>query len=425
MLLCRLLSVVAVVCATPSLVGRGPNMTQAQLTGYLSRALTMSGWLSPTVGSDPRTSKNVSDSIRVLTNTGAKYAGRSVFLWGQEQKLPAMVAAAMPNAKAAHAADPDLVLEAAIFEIVTKTGVEQLEIPSFVFDAFGLPPQRRNFSYAAMLFPDGTFVNKWGEGQSVPDLTQQEARMWFFFAASQYIQNAEVEALHLGQIMLMSRSDKGMLHTAALLKAIRGFAAQHGRRQFVLCNAHIFEDPWVHVNFTQQLLMDFHAFPSVPNPQEPYSSVPQKCALQAGFLTAMYGKSAGGVSVDGWRTAHLPYLVELDNYDCTRHPGVQDPTDLYHPFGWDEISWFAHQPAAYRGEWLTQAAAAVRMLDPAGHFQMPGLRCLCDPAFSGRPDTGYYSATSQDPKGFGQEEAIKAIFARASPGASALALVPA
>ena len=50
----------------------------------------------------------------------------------------------------------------------------------------------------------------------------------------------------------------------------------------------------------------------------------------------------------GWTTKSLPYIVELDNYDCTVHPGVQDPKDTFHPFGWDEISWFAHQPSEYR-----------------------------------------------------------------------------
>ena len=28
------------------------------------------------------------------------------------------------------------------------------------------------------------------------------------------------------------------------------------------------------------------------------------------------------------------FLVELDNYDCSDHPGIQDPNDLSHPFGW-------------------------------------------------------------------------------------------
>ena len=46
--------------------------------------------------------------------------------------------------------------------------------------------------------------------------------------------------------------------------------------------------------------------------------------------------------VGGWRTKSLPYIVELDNYGCTDHPGAQWKNDSFHPFGWDEISWFAH-----------------------------------------------------------------------------------
>jgi hypothetical protein len=389
-----------------SLAGAGPNMSQAELTAFLSRAITMSGFLSPNIGTDLRTSKNVSDSIRILTNTGAKYAGRSIFLWGSESILPRMVKAAAPNAAAAHLVDPGLILEGAIFEIVTKAGTEKLTVPNTVFNAFGLPVPLtpRQFNYSAMLFPDGTFVNKWGADKSVPDLTQREAQMWFFYVASQYIE-VGVEALHLGQIALMSSHDHGMLQTSSLLKKIRDFASQHARRGFVLCNAHVYEDPYVHVMHTKNLVFDFHAFPSRPKPN---ISEPQHCTLAAGFKTAMYGKSAGGVSVSGWSCDHLPYLVELDNYDCTNHPGTQDPKDLSHPFGWDEISWFAHQPAKYRDKWLAYVVEWLKRNDPVGHFEMPGLRCLCDQHFENRTDVNHYSASGQDPIGFSQEAAIKA-----------------
>ena len=114
----------------------------------------------------------------------------------------------------------------------------------------------------------------------------------------------------------------------------------------------------------------------------------------------------------GWNTSSLLYLVELDNYDCTNHPGIQDPKDTAHPFGWDEISWYAHQPTAYRNQWLLESVTWLKRNDAAGHLEMPGMRCLCDPIFKNRSNVGYYSASSDvDPVGFDQEDAIVAAWA--------------
>ena len=380
------------------------------LLSYLSKAITMSGYLSPNISSDTRVSKNVSDSVRVLRTTGARYAGRSIFLWGDEQLLPQMLTAALPNTVTTHNMNPELILEAAIFEIVTKVGVESLFIPSFVFQAFQLVPENRTFNYSALLFPDGTYVNLWGVDKSVPDLTQLEARLWFFYMAAQYM-SINIEALHMGQIMLMSKNDRGMLHTSDLLNKIRTHAMYHARRGFILCNAHVYEDPFVHFNFTLQLIFDFHAFPSRPVPNMTRPKL-EHCYLKKDFENAIYGKSAGGISVSGWKTMSLPYLVELDNYDCTNHPGIQDPNDTAHPFGWDEISWYAHQSVEYRNSWLLESVKWLQLNDPVGYLEMPGMRCLCDSTFVDHINVGYYSASSGvDPVGFDQEDAIVAAWA--------------
>ena len=53
--------------------------------------------------------------------------------------------------------------------------------------------------------------------------------------------------------MLMSSQDHGMAHTHALFTRLRAFAAAHARRNFVLLNAHLFEDPYVHLNNSEQV----------------------------------------------------------------------------------------------------------------------------------------------------------------------------
>jgi hypothetical protein len=316
-----------------------------------------------------------------------------------------MVAEGKENAAQAHASNSDLVLEAAIFEIVTHN-VEKLLIPDWVFVAFGRPPSipPRTFNYLAMLFPDGSWVNQWGPGASVPDMRQAETQMWFLYAGATYI-DAGIEALHLGQIQLMSSKDTGMLQTWNVFNQLRLYASKHARRGFVLLNAHLYSDPFAHFNKSQQLILDFHAFPSRPFP---ILSSRGECTLKVGFSDSMYQKSAGGISVSGWLTKSLPYLVELDNYGCTNHPGSQDPLDLFHPFGYDEITWYAHQNASYRNSWLPYAAAWVRALPipDQGYLMMPGMRVLCESSFVDRPPSSFYYASAAVPEGFAQEDAI-------------------
>ena len=63
---------------------------------------------------------------------------------------------------------------------------------------------------------------------SVPDLTRLEAQLWFFYAGTSYIMQG-IEALHCGQIMLMSSEDKGMVHTYGLFSKLRSFASTKAR----------------------------------------------------------------------------------------------------------------------------------------------------------------------------------------------------
>jgi hypothetical protein len=385
--------------------GLDPRSSEANLHWFLSRSATVAGFLTPVESGG---SKNTSDTIRMIASMGTRYAGRSTFVWGNEQNIPTMLPIVNANAAALHARSPVTILEGAIFEIVTQVGIEALMVPDYVLKAFGEAPSTRRFNYTAMLFPDGTFVDHWSKGASVPDMTQLETRLWFYYMGTSYIANG-CEALHLGQIMLMSKRDWQMRATHDLLTKLRSYAATHARRGFVLSNAHLFSDPWVHVNGTQKLVFDLHAFPSRP---QPVIGSPMDCILNGSFTDAIYGHSAGGIAAQGsWTTSSLPYMVELDNYDCTAHPGVQDPADLSHPWGYDEITWFAHTPENEQSRWMRYAAKWIASHDPAGHLEMPAQRCLCNSHFTNRPDINYFSASgSIGQGGFSQETTIKAIW---------------
>ena len=131
--------------------------------------------------------------------------------------------------------------------------------------------------------------------------------------------------------------------------------------------------------------------------------------MQVGFSDSIYGRSKGGLTFSGWKCDHLPYLVEIDNWGASKQPGKAKAGGIW-VWGYDEITWFAHQSEQYRNDWLRYAWVWVPKADPNGHFQMPGSRTLRSPLDKKR---WYYANTPSPtvPEGYGQEETIRAIWA--------------
>ncbi len=368
------------------------TISREVLENYLSRSITMMDLLTG--------QGNFDDNLRMLAETGAKFAGRTVYVWGSERHLPERLATARRLARRVHAADAEMILQGAVFEIVTRE-VETLAVPEWVFAAFDLSAESRNFRYEAMLYPDGGGRNHWSRGASIPDVSQLEAQLWFFFLAASYI-DAGCEAIHFGQLELVGRNDPDFRHWDTILSRVRRYAAANARRGMVLCDAHV---PGGGPRRGERLLLDFHSFPLRIQevPERPHEGV-----LEVGAHDSFYGRSRGGVAPSGWRSEHLPYLVEIDNWDASDRPG-EPGVGWPWIWGYDEMSWFAHQDAAYRNAWLRYAWDWIREHDPNGFLQMPGSRCLHTPV-DGR--WWYWANTPSEaqPNGFGQEETIRAIW---------------
>jgi hypothetical protein len=147
------------------------------LENYLDRSITMQSLL---VGKG-----DFDGNLRMIKNIGAKFIGRSVCQWGEEADIPKNLQQEKELAAKVHESDPDIILQACIFEIVT-TQVDQLAVPDWAFAALGVPVEKRNFRYADMLYPDGKFKNQWGRG-SVPDVSQLETKLYFYYLAVSYI----------------------------------------------------------------------------------------------------------------------------------------------------------------------------------------------------------------------------------------------
>ena len=213
------------------------SMSRRVLESYLDRSISFTELLHDDL-TQPRDHRGVDprDNLRLILSSKAKFVGRALMVWGREQELAAFLKTAMPYAAALHKADPEIILQAAAFEIVTR-GVESVAIPEYVFVEFGLPVEHRNFRYQDMLYANGRFVNHWGGHGSVPDMSRLETRMWFYFLASSYI-DVGIEAIHFGQVALMDKNDPGHAHWVDMLNRVRAYAHNHARRHFLLCDAH-------------------------------------------------------------------------------------------------------------------------------------------------------------------------------------------
>ena len=117
-------------------------------------------------------------------------------------------------------------------------------------------------------------------------------------------------------------------------------------------------------------------------------------------------RSNGGLTPSGWRCEHMPYLVEIDNWGVSRQPGEAKAGGIW-IWGYDEITWFAHQSKEYRAKWLQYAWDWLRDTDTNAHLQMPGSRTATS------SDTRWYFANNQSdtvPNGSGDEAAIRAVW---------------
>jgi hypothetical protein len=363
------------------------------LENYLSRSISMEGLLNDRGDLD--------DNIRMLKSTGAKFIGRSLCLWGREGDLVRNLERAKQQIPKVHQADPEMILQACIFEIVSAQ-VDQVPVPDWAFTAVGLPVEKRNFRYTDMLYPDGRRRDHWGRGSSVPDVSRPETKLWFYFLAASFI-DLGIEAIHFGQVELMNGNDRDLVHYFQVLTLIRSYAGKHARRHMMLCDAHVPRGGFVREG---RLLMDFHSFPlrimEVPDR-------PQEAILKVGFSDGLYGRSKGGLTYSGWTCEQLPYLVEIDNWGASRQPGKSNAGGIW-VWGYDEITWFAHQSKEYRSEWLRYAWDWVKRTDFNGHLQMPGSRTMRSPLDHKR---WYYANTPSAavPEGLGDEETIRAIWA--------------
>jgi hypothetical protein len=372
------------------------------LESYLSRSITQAEYLS----GDGFTEGNYSyreDDFRMLKNIGAKFIGRSLFFWGQEQNInnPEWLLHAKARIDEMHQFDTEVVFQAAIFECISLN-VETISVPAWVFDEFGLPASTRNFSYTSMINERGLHVDQWGTNRSVPDISRLESQMFIYFMARQYMQIG-IEAIHFGQVELMGMEEQEINFPSwySLLARIRSAALMYARRGTIICDAHTPSGGFVKDG---KLLFDFHSFPLRV---EEVANKPTKGELIVYHEDSLYKRSKGGITPSGWSCYSLPYLVEFDNWGDSDHHG-ENIGGIW-IWGYDEISWFANLTDKDAQEFLNYATNWLAKVDSNGFLQMPGRRRMYPWVAGG----SFYRANTYSvncPQGRNLEETIKTIW---------------
>lgn len=375
---------------------------QNVLESYLSRSITQAEFLTTDQFYNDGDYPDKEDDTRMLRNIGAKFIGRSIYSWNFPEHFnsPEFLGNAKNKIKEMHSKDPELVFQAAIFEIVS-TKVEVLTIPDWVFEEFNLPYEIRNFNYNNMLNKEGLFVNFWHNGASVPDISRIETQMFFFYMASKYMEIG-IEAIHFGQVELMAMADSKNNFSGwnNLLQKIRKAALKKARRGTIICDGHLVSGG---ITVDGKHVFDFLSFPLRIKEM---MGEPQKGELKKFYSNAIYGRTKGGITPSGWTCDRIPYVVEFDNFGISNHPNIANLNDHF-VWGYDEISWFSNQPEKYRNEFLYYAVDWIKKIDPVGYIQMPGSRVT-----TGSDSRRYRANTKSDNCRFGknQEKTIKIIW---------------
>lgn len=381
------------------------SISREVLESYLDRSVTAGYFLVPGTPERYQFPYRL-DDIRMLQNIGAKFIGRSIYRWSEESQLgnPDFLNYAKRLIELMHDYDPEIIFQACLFEHVSPD-VNNLEIPAWVFEAFNLPVEKRNFNSLEMVKRTNPNAEiRWGgRGGGVPMINNLETQLWYYFQAKSYI-DIGCEAFHLGQVELIASDDPDKTHYAGFLKKIRDYARTNARRHYVLLDGHTPKGGFVKDGVS---LLDFNSFPLRI---KEVIDKPMEGMLEMGYSDAIFGKSQGAISPSGWKADNMPYLVEFDNFGTNGNPGVANLDDHF-CWGYDDITWLAVQDEEYRNKWLWYAFDWIKENDPNGHLQMCVIRMI--QGEKAKETLRSYFANTRSiacPVGYSQEETIKEIW---------------
>lgn len=120
------------------------NISREVLENYLSRSVTAAGLYE---------SKTLEDDLRAIREMGVKFLGRASGIWYMTMDDEEHFRLSKELADKVHAQDSEVILQSCVFEWITRR-METVEIPDYVFEAFGMEPEHRSFRLDDALFTD-------------------------------------------------------------------------------------------------------------------------------------------------------------------------------------------------------------------------------------------------------------------------------
>ena len=329
------------------------SMPRKVLEYYLSHAASAQ-WISM--------SDTLDDDIRVILKTGLKFLGRAAGIWKASMPDEAHFSLVKAAADKIHAADPEIILQACIFEVVYEEDLSRTKIPPFVFEAFGLPVEDRCFRHADCVMTPG---------DNMPDISKTETQMWFYYRGKSYI-DCGYEAFHMGQIHLYAARDRAYRGIGKVIDMLRAYGKAHARRHKVLFDAHSHS-----LVVNGRSLLDYNAMP--------FTRYPVLDRPGEKLVLVREGKSGGGISPEGVYEKALPFLYEYDNWggrDLWAHAHQTEAELAWNQWwGGDQISWFANQDEESRNRFLDYSFKWTAVNNPDAFFLFPlmrGLGASCD-----------------------------------------------
>ncbi|MBQ8752573.1 MAG: hypothetical protein IJZ13_05670 [Clostridia bacterium] len=362
------------------------QMSEEVLNNYLSRAVTYMGLCAE--GNLGLNNLGIEEDIRFLLRTGTKFVSRAaLFAWActSASEVEKHYEYAKINAAKVHAADPEIILQGFVAEIVRKGYVNNIPIPAWVFEAFGEKPEERNFVFDDII--DQTAgPNYWGSGAGYPDWSRPEAQRWYYYCIVRYI-DAGYESIHIQEapyIEKQGRYDPDDLAACdKVLTMARAYANAKARRGLVLFH-NFFPMAGKGSKVGNRLVFDINGNGLVPN-ETVYNEETgaYECSVGDTGMTWI-GRSQGGEHPLGFTCETCPTLLEFDNYGPLTHlqQNVNNGPNNFGTWGYDDITWFAVQPEEYRNEFLhyLDELTTTKYLSSTGERQYyilyPGRRCI-------------------------------------------------
>lgn len=272
-------------------------------------------------------------------------------------------------------------IQAGFYEFINEN-VDELAIPNYVLNDFSASDP----DWGGSIYTGGGSFNfnqsriAQTSRPTVPDIDKIEARMWFYYLATQYI-DMDYNALHAGWISEYTTFDPNYIKTGRLFNMIRDYAINHGK--FVVLDAHTDED--LYENSSRNLILDFKSAPFRPDaaPGLSYAMTGSPCdgawyadinmyKLHPEILKSTGGYPPMAVSQStGYQYDQTPVMFEWDW--VFGPPNDYQRNDDGFPYNFDESSWFTLLDDECQAYWFMSAAWDIKnYLSYRGYVQLPG-----------------------------------------------------